>query len=81
MDAEDFCAFLAEDAPKISAAGSPEGALAQLAGDLAFWIESHPEQKPRTAADLDEVAAATCPGTATTVLGALSAESFMDAFN
>jgi hypothetical protein len=81
LDAEDFCAFLAEDAPKISAAGSPEGALAQLAGDLAFWIESHPEQKPRTAEDLDEVAATACPDVAKTVLTALETESFVDAFN
>lgn len=81
LDAADFCAFLSEDAPKISAAGSPEGALAQLSGDLAFWIEAHPEQKPRTAADLDEAAAAACPDVAKTVLTALGAESFMDAFN
>lgn len=81
LDAADFCIFLSEDAPKISAAGSPEGALAQLSGDLAFWIEARPEQKPRTAADLDAAAAAACPDVAKTVLTALGAESFMDAFN
>lgn len=35
-------------------------ALADLALELASWLDTHAAQKPRTAADLDEASQSTC---------------------
>lgn len=78
VDARAFCAFLKEDASKLASAGSAPGALAQLAGDLAGWIKEHPEQKPRTAADLDAASQANCPELRAQVVAFLGGTSFAD---
>ena len=71
----DFCFFLYDEVATLPAAGSQAGALAQFAGDLSGWIERHPAQKPRTAADLDD-AARTCPDAATAVVSNFGKASF-----
>jgi hypothetical protein len=77
--AKDLCAFLSKDLTRLQAVGSPIGALAQFAVGFAGWVEEHPEQKPRTAADLDEAAQGSCPAVRTSVLTTLGADSFVDA--
>lgn len=76
----DFCAFLAGVAPALPAAGSTAGALAQLTIELTNWIEAHPDQKPRYAADMDDASSANCPDTRAKVVAALGTSSFTQAF-
>lgn len=76
----DFCAFLESVLPKLTADGPGAGALADLTVGLSGWIEAHPEQKPRTASDLDEASTASCTATRSQVLAGLGAASFRKAF-
>jgi hypothetical protein len=80
VNGEAFCAFLATMAPKLKGDGSAEGAFADLTIELASWIEAHPEQKPRTAEDLDDASSAACPQTRTAALMSLDAKSFTEKF-
>jgi hypothetical protein len=79
VDAADLCPFLQESLPVLQGVGSPVGALAQFAGRLATWVQEHPDQNPRTAADLDEAAQAGCPAVHAEVVAALGADSFAEA--
>lgn len=79
LDAEDLCAFLEEDAPKIEAVGSKEAAFALLAGDLALWIAEHPGQQPRASADFDTATEDECPDTRDRILEAIGKDSFEQA--
>ncbi|WNI14555.1 hypothetical protein [Actinacidiphila sp. ITFR-21] len=78
VDGASFCAFLTEEAPKLKAAGSTAGAEAELAIDLAGWIEEHPERKPRTGADLDAASEPTCPKVRASVVASVGAGSFQE---
>ena len=79
LDGAAFCAFLEQDLPALQAAGSAAGALAQFAGDFGAWLDEHPDQKPRTAADLDAASSPTCPDIQTKAVAAMGATSFSDA--
>jgi hypothetical protein len=81
VNGPDFCAFLAGEEPQLSSDGSNAGALADLAISFSSWLDSHAAQKPRTAADLDEVSQASCPATRTKVLGSLGKDSFQAALS
>ncbi len=76
VDAQAFCAFLKKTEPQLVQVGSTPGAIAQLAIALATWVETHPP--PRTAADLDEAAKATCPRVRTRVVTLMGGTSFSD---
>lgn len=78
VDGEAFCAFLKQTAPQLKAAGSAPGAKASFAIELANWIGEHPEQKPRTADDLDAASQESCPDTRTEVVATMGATSFAD---
>lgn len=56
--------------------GSPVGALAQLAMGLASWVDKHPDQKPDSAAALDEMTTQKCPDVRKQVLAVLQADRF-----
>ncbi len=75
VDAKDLCAFLAKEGPELESVGSPVGALARFAGDFASWVEKHPDQKPRTSADLDD-AASSCADARDRVTAALGSSTF-----
>lgn len=79
VDGAAFCAFLATMVPKLKGDGSAAGALADLTLGLSSWIEAHPEQKPRTAEDLD-AASTSCSQTRGAVLASLQTASFAQAF-
>jgi hypothetical protein len=81
VDGATFCEFLARVEPKLKAVGSPVGAEAALAVELATWVGDHPAQKPRTASDLDDASQGTCPKSRTNVLASLGAASFSDALS
>lgn len=81
VDGEAFCAFLKQTAPQLKAAGSAPGAEASFAIELANWIGEHPEQKPRTADDLDAASQESCPDTRTEVVATMGATSFADALS
>ena len=75
----DFCAFLTTMEPRMTKDGSAVGALADLAIEFSSWLDTHAAQKPRTAADLDEVSQASCPAIRTVVLKVLEKDSFASA--
>lgn len=79
VDGTTFCAFLAKEEPKLKGAGAAAGAKAFFAIDLANWIGEHPDQKPRTAADLDNASRKTCPKSRSAVVAAMGAASFDEA--
>ena len=79
LDGAAFCAFLEQDMPALRAAGSAAGAMAQFAGDFAAWLDEHPDQKPRTAVDLDAASSPTCPDVQAQAVAAMGAASFSDA--
>lgn len=79
LNGEDFCAFLTKKLPRLKTDGSTAGALADLAIELATWIGDHPEQKPRTSADLDDASQKTCPDVRKQVVATLGTTSFVDA--
>ncbi|MEO8267977.1 MAG: hypothetical protein ABI706_20935 [Ilumatobacteraceae bacterium] len=81
LDGAAFCAFLEQDVPALQAAGSAAGALAQFAGDFGAWLDEHPDQKPRTAADLDAASSPTCPDVQAQAVSAMGAASFNDALS
>ncbi|MFC4034312.1 hypothetical protein ACFO3J_22945 [Streptomyces polygonati] len=78
VDGAQFCAFLTQEEPKLKSAGSQPGAEAEFAIDLASWIDEHPGQKPRTAADLDSASQRSCPKVRTAAVADLGASSFED---
>jgi hypothetical protein len=78
LDGAQFCAFLTQEEPKLKSAGSQPGAEAEFAIDLASWIDEHPDQKPRTAADLDSASQQSCPKVRTAAVADLGASSFED---
>ena len=80
LDGRAFCAYIAGVPAKMQAAGSTGGALTELTNGVVGWTELHPEQKPRTAADLDEATRTNCPDTRTQALSYLHADSFAAAF-
>lgn len=57
----DFCKVLAQAAPELKTAGNPTAALSALTLLLTSWLEIYPAQNPRTIADLDAAATASCP--------------------
>lgn len=81
LDAEDLCAFLDEEAPKIEAVGREDAAFALLAGDLALWISEHPGQQPRASADFDTATEDECPDTRDRILEAIGKDSFEQALS
>ncbi|WP_223694127.1 hypothetical protein [Leifsonia poae] len=81
VNGADFCALLTGLEPRLSTDGSTAGALADLSIEFASWLDTHAEQKPRTAADLDDASRTSCPEVRTSVLKALGADSFDRAFN
>lgn len=76
VDAKAFCAFLTKMEPRLTKDGSSVGAEADLAIELATWVESHAQ--PRTAADLDEAASKSCPQVRTRVVKLMGGTSFSD---
>jgi hypothetical protein len=81
VNGADFCAFLTGLEPRLSADGSPVGALADLAIEFASWLDTHAAEKPRTAADLDEASQSSCPTMRTKVLTTLGKDSFSSALS
>jgi membrane-bound lytic murein transglycosylase B len=79
VNGADFCAFLTTMQPRMAKDGSAAGALADLAIEFASWLDTHPTQKPRTAADLDEASQSSCPAVRTAVLRVLGKDSFASA--
>lgn len=77
----DFCTFLSRESPRLKAAGSTAGALADLAIEFASWLDTHQAEKPRTAADLDEASSGSCPATRGAVLASLGKNSFAAALS
>ncbi len=77
----DFCAFLSQQTARLRADGSHAGALADLAIEFAGWLDRHRAEKPRTAADLDEISSGSCPATRTAVLASLGKDSFAAALS
>lgn len=75
----DFCTFLGVEAPRIKADGSTAGAEADFAIDLANWIDAHPPEKPRTAADLDDASQGTCADLRSQVVASIGSSSFAGA--
>ncbi|MGA5699781.1 hypothetical protein [Peterkaempfera bronchialis] len=80
VDGKAFCAFLTEEEPKLKSIGSPVGAQAALTVDLAGWVEKHPEQKPRTASDLDDASQQSCPELRSSIVAAAGYSSFQKTF-
>ncbi|MYS24088.1 hypothetical protein GA0115240_16064 [Streptomyces sp. DvalAA-14] len=78
VDGAQFCAFLGKLEPRLKGDGSAAGAEADFAVELANWIGEHPEQKPRTAADLDDASRQSCPKVRTAAVADLGASSFQD---
>ena len=76
VDGPAFCSFLKKMEPRLKADGSKAGAEADLAIELAGWIEKH--AKPRTASDLDDATKQACPQTRTEVVKLMGGTSFAD---
>lgn len=79
VDGPTFCAFLAKEESRVKGSGAPAGAEAFFAIDLATWIGEHPDQKPRTGADLDDASQKSCPKSRAIITTAMGATSFADA--
>ncbi|MEO6712879.1 MAG: hypothetical protein ABIM89_05550 [Mycobacteriales bacterium] len=75
-DAQATCEFLATIHPKLVAVGSPVGALAQLAGAYAAFVEKQPGEHVPNASELDAITSKECPAVRQDVLKVLEAEQF-----
>lgn len=75
-DGAALCAFLTAEMPKIQAAGSTGGAVAQLAIDYSNWIAADASRVLPDAAALDTVTEASCPEIRTNVLTIIGSDSF-----
>jgi hypothetical protein len=71
-----LCAFLTSETPKIQAAGSTGGAVAQLAIDYANWIAADSSRVLPEAAAIDTLTEASCPEIRTNVLKIIGSDSF-----
>lgn len=76
VDGKATCEFLRATLPKLKAAGSPVGALAQLAIGYATFVEQQPGAKVPDAATLDAITTKDCPDVRADVLKVLEAKSF-----
>jgi hypothetical protein len=63
----------------VKSAGSDVGAPAALTIDPAAWIEKHPDQQPRTAADFDDASQRTCPKVRESIVAATGQDSLGEA--
>jgi hypothetical protein len=79
LSAQDLCAFLDQEAPKLESVGSAVGALAQLTGDLSSWAEQH-SVSLRDASQLDTLTQGQCPQSRDRVLKAIGKTDFGNAF-
>jgi hypothetical protein len=76
ISAEDLCAHLKKELPRIKAVGSEVGAMAQLTISIANLYEDH---LPELDGDvLDAQATKSCPQTRTEILTAAGVDSFTD---
>jgi hypothetical protein len=71
-----LCAFLTSETPKIQAAGSTGGAVAQLAIDYANWIAADSSRVLPEAAAMDTLTEASCPEIRTNILKIIGSDSF-----
>jgi hypothetical protein len=74
--AEDVCAHLTEELPRIKAVGSEVGAMAQLTMSLAGFYENHGKVADGTVLDAQTEKA--CPRVRTEILEAAGIKSFAD---
>ncbi|MDX3071174.1 hypothetical protein ACIP98_13290 [Streptomyces sp. NPDC088354] len=79
VDSAAFCAFLKDVEPDVKSVGSKVGAQAQLTIALAEWAEKHPDQQPRSAADLDDAAQRGCRALRASLVAATGHSSFEEA--
>lgn len=75
-DGAALCAFLTSEIPKVQAAGSTGGAVAQLAIDYANWIAADSSRVLPDAAAMDTLTEASCPEIRTNVLRIIGSDSF-----
>ena len=71
-----LCAFLTAEIPKIQAAGSTGGAVAELAIDYANWLAADSSRVLPEAASMDTLTEASCPEVRTNVLKIIGSDSF-----
>jgi len=76
ISAEDLCAHLKKELPRIKAVGSEVGAMAQLTISIANLYDDHLEELDGDV--LDAQATKTCPQTRTEILKAAGVDSFTD---
>jgi hypothetical protein len=75
-----LCAFLASEVPKLQAAGSTGGAVAQVAIDYANWIAADSSRVMPDAAEMDTLTEASCPEVRTNVLKFIGGARLADSF-
>lgn len=78
-DGKGLCGFLKSENPKMKAIGTPVGALAHLAIELATWVGNHPDQKPDDSMAMDESTKRDCPDVRNAALKILDAKTFQEA--
>ncbi|MDQ1681194.1 MAG: hypothetical protein QOI42_2053 [Frankiaceae bacterium] len=76
----DLCALLQKHLGEITSTGSPAKSLGLLVGVVGELVRAHPSEHPRTNADLDAAATATCPAARSAALKAIGADSIRAAF-
>jgi hypothetical protein len=76
----DLCALLQKHLSEITSTGSPARSLGLLVGVVGELVRAHPSEHPRTNADLDAAATATCPAARSAALKAIGADSIRAAF-
>ena len=79
-DGAALCTFLTAEIPKIQAAGSTGGAVAQLAIDYANWIAADSPRVLPDAAAMDTLTEAACPEIRTNLLKIIGGDSFANGF-
>lgn len=78
-DAKAFCAFLAEEQPKLREVGSGVGAQAALVMDLAAGVSEHPDRQLPAAADYDAAAQRGCPEVRASIIAVTGHSSLEEA--
>lgn len=78
LNPQAFCSFLISAERRMKTDGSIPGpsSVADFGLQLANWIDTHRDQKPRTAADLDVASERTCPKPRAEILQLLKAPTF-----
>jgi hypothetical protein len=76
VSAQELCAHLKKEAPRIEAVGSEVGAMAQLTMSIADLYGDHIDRLDGSV--VDEQAAKTCPDTRAALLKASGVKSFAE---